>query len=303
MNELEQTAVSNCVASAPPSPEKPLTLEESLRYASALAQALRRMHLDGGVCGALDPDHIVWSPSGAKVEQNGSSALTPYLSPEQLRGEAADMRSDIFAFGAVFYELLAGRRAFPASDPDELRRQILELQPPPIAGIPVEVAALLNRCLEKNPQDRWQRVTYVMLELKLACARARHAQQASEWKDRIAAIGARIAGQDSRFTAYQSAREMAETRLLNAIQTLEDQARQQADLIARAGETLVSVRESVGVLQQATHTNTRAIESVESATVQTDEVLEHVVEAFGAMHRSMVERAEAKVLLVSQNGE
>jgi serine/threonine protein kinase len=95
MNELEAT----------PGLVEPHVLprEDPFRAAINLAEALRRIHREGAVCGSLNPAHIAWDKSGVRLYQNGASGLTPYLSPEQLRGEAADARSDIFAFGAIVY--------------------------------------------------------------------------------------------------------------------------------------------------------------------------------------------------------
>lgn len=147
-----------------------MPLEESLRYATSLAENLRRMHREGKVCGALDAAHIAWDGKDAKLSPNGQPGSAAYVAPEQVRGEAADARSDVFVFGAVLYELLSGRRPFPAENPEQLKRQILEYTPEPLAGIPQGIAALLNSCLEKNRDRRLQRMNSILIELKLAGA-------------------------------------------------------------------------------------------------------------------------------------
>jgi serine/threonine protein kinase len=82
------------------------------------------------------------------------------MAPEQLQSQKTDARSDIFAFGLVFYELLTGRRAFNAENPASLIASILTAQPPPVAtfapGIPPAVEYVLQRALAKDPEDRWQ---------------------------------------------------------------------------------------------------------------------------------------------------
>jgi serine/threonine protein kinase len=101
MDDLEELVTGNRAATGVlPMPEA-LPVDEALRYATSLAQALRRMHREGVVCGCLDPDHIVWNANGVELTPGGAGGLTPYLSPEQVRGEAADARSDVFAFGAI----------------------------------------------------------------------------------------------------------------------------------------------------------------------------------------------------------
>ena len=243
-----------------PSPEEALTPEEPLRYASALAQALRRLHQEGAFCGSLDPGHIVWSKDGVKLEPSDAGGLTPYLSPEQLREEGCDARSDIFAFGAIFYELLSGRRAFPADDPEELKMQILNREPAPIEGIPAEIAALLNRCLEKKPENRWQRVSHILIELKLASALSRRAHQALEWRERFSSLRVQIAGQDERLTGRESARELSESQLRQSIQTLQEQAEQQAALIGQANQTLAETLKSIAMLQHGARAQARDID-------------------------------------------
>ena len=106
MNTLEQPAILEA-----------LPLEEALRRATSLAEVLRQMHRDGVVSGCLDPNHILWDKDDVKLARNGASGMSAYLAPEQVRGEGADARSDIFAFGAIVYELLSGHKAFPAQDP------------------------------------------------------------------------------------------------------------------------------------------------------------------------------------------
>jgi serine/threonine protein kinase len=306
MNDLEELLTSNRVVSEVLSAEEALPVDEALRCATSLAQAVRRMHQEGAVCGCLDPDHIVWNKNGVKLVQNGAGgpapSLTPYLSPEQVRGETADARSDVFAFGAIVYELLSGCKAHPARDPEELKNEILERSPAPLAGVPEEISSLVSRCLEKRREDRWQRMNSVLIELKLANATARQAHSASEWKERVASLRSQIAGQDGRLTAYQSAQESADAELRQSIARLEEKAESQGTEIAGIRQTLAAIQESIAGLQKGAQLHAKAIESIEAATSQTDEVVEHVVEAFGMVHRSMVERGEAKILLVSRNG-
>jgi eukaryotic-like serine/threonine-protein kinase len=83
-----------------------------------------------------------------------------YMAPEQVRGLAADHRSDLFAFGAILYELLSGRRAFSRATAPETMAAILNDDPPDLGAAVVPVAPALarivNRCLEKNPSERFQ---------------------------------------------------------------------------------------------------------------------------------------------------
>jgi len=267
---------------------RPLPLEETLRYAAGLAELLRRMHRDGIVCGRLDPKGLSWDGQTVKLVENGAGANDAYLAPEQIRGEAGDVRSDIFAFGAIVYELLSGRRAFPAQDAEELKSQILESSPPPIEGIPEGVAALLKGCLEKNRDSRWQRMNPVVIELKLANAAARQAESASEWREKVVSLRARVAAHSDRLEAQHEFQDALAAELRQAVQRIE--------------ETQAAIQESIAGLQKSAQLNAKAIEGLQVAAAQTDEVVEHVVEAFGAMHKAMVEHGDAKVLLAARNG-
>ncbi|HEX3745974.1 MAG TPA: protein kinase [Bryobacteraceae bacterium] len=263
-------------------------LEEALRFATSLAETLRQMHREGAVCGRLDLRNIVWDNHSAKLAPGDAGEPAAYLAPEQIRGETADSRSDIFAFGAVLYETIAGRRAFPAHDPEELRAQILNSTPPPIAGIPDGIASLLRGCLEKNRDLRWQRMNPVLIELKLAHAAARQAQSATEWREKVVSLRSHVTDHDQRLAAQQEFQDSLAAEFRQAIQKVEN--------------TQAAIHESISGLQKGTQLQGKAIEGLQVAASQTDEVVEHVVEAFGMMHKSIVEHGDAKVLLGSRNG-
>jgi tetratricopeptide (TPR) repeat protein len=100
-------------------------------------------------------------PTAAADTQPGAIIGTVgYMSPEQVRGEGADHRSDIFSFGCVLYEILAGRKPFSGATPAETLAAILRDQPSELAAagrqVPPRVEAVLRRCLEKNPDQRFQ---------------------------------------------------------------------------------------------------------------------------------------------------
>jgi serine/threonine-protein kinase len=92
-----------------------------------------------------------------------------YMAPEQLAGHEADVRSDLFSFGAVFFEMLTGRRAFEGHSAPAVRAAILGSEPPVASSIhpdvPSPLDALVRRCLAKDPGERWQSATELLHEL------------------------------------------------------------------------------------------------------------------------------------------
>jgi serine/threonine protein kinase len=93
-----------------------------------------------------------------------------YMAPEQLEGNEADVRTDIFAFGEVLYEMASGRKAFSGRSQATLISSIMTADPPPLPtrAPGAEVDHMIRRCLAKDPADRWQSVHDLLLELKWA---------------------------------------------------------------------------------------------------------------------------------------
>jgi serine/threonine protein kinase/tetratricopeptide (TPR) repeat protein len=166
----------------------PLPLDLALRCASQIAVALSEAHRAGVVHRDLKPLNVMITRTGVKVldfglakavsrlpavDGRGSSitreAITgtgvvmgtlPYMAPEQLDGAPVDARTDIFAFGAVLFEMITGKRAFDAPSQSRLIVQILEYHPPDLSVLqptaPASLERLVRRCLEKDPHNRWQ---------------------------------------------------------------------------------------------------------------------------------------------------
>ena len=147
--------------------------EDALRLGIEIGSILNRVHARGMVHGSLSPFTVGISGTGVHIlaapavpDERGA----PYRSPEQVRGDGPDWRSDIFAFGALLYAMACGRRAFPGEG-TELDRAILE--EPPAALMPQAPACaamqgVIAGCLEKDPNARRQRIQNAVIELKLA---------------------------------------------------------------------------------------------------------------------------------------
>jgi serine/threonine protein kinase len=99
-----------------------------------------------------------------------------YMSPEQVEGAEADARSDVFALGCVLYEMFTGHRAFDGRSPAGIMAAILEREPVPVStlqpAIPALIAGIVEKCLAKNPDDRWQNAADLSSALRLASAGA-----------------------------------------------------------------------------------------------------------------------------------
>lgn len=179
-----------------------MTLDEVLKVALAMADALNQAHRAGVVHRGLRPSNIVLSPEGVKLldfglskweEQKPSSAVPAtevrakatmpdvpdgvlqYMAPEQINGtttEAADARSDIFAFGAVLYEMVTGAKAFEGKNRPVLIAAIATLDPDPLSKTqpdsPPALDHIAQRCLEKDPDDRWQTAHDLLVQLRWA---------------------------------------------------------------------------------------------------------------------------------------
>src|ERR1039458_4137984 len=156
--------------------EGKLPVGEALHFAMTLAEALRRIHDSGRVYGALTPSNI--GLTGTSVDlaaaPEHTGRVTPYTAPEVLHGKPADARSDIFAFGAVLFEMLTGRRAFQG-DSESSFAAALTNSAPPSSGSPL-VDRLVASCVAKDPAVRCQRMQRIIMELKLLSVAARRAE-------------------------------------------------------------------------------------------------------------------------------
>ena len=178
--------------------EAPLALKEALRQAVEIAEALETAHGQEIVHRDLKPSNIMIMPDGhAKVTDFGlAKRLTPlhevggqektltasmtktgttvgtlaYMSPEQLRGEEVDTRSDVFSFGVVLYEMITRVHPFKKSRPIDTASSILSENPPPLTDFGNEVAApleaTLSKMLAKQADQRYQRVQDVRNDLQ-----------------------------------------------------------------------------------------------------------------------------------------
>jgi eukaryotic-like serine/threonine-protein kinase len=179
----------------------PLPSEQVLKYGIEIAEGLEKAHRSGIIHRDLKPGNVMLTKSGAKLMDFGlakastaapisgltATFATPeashpltaagmmvgtfqYMAPEQVEGQEADSRSDIFALGAVLYEMATGKRAFAGKSHASIVASILASDPQPISAVqpmsPPALDRVVQGCLAKDPEERWQTAHDVKLQLQ-----------------------------------------------------------------------------------------------------------------------------------------
>jgi serine/threonine protein kinase/Tfp pilus assembly protein PilF len=163
-----------------------LTTDEKVEISADIAEGIKAAHQKGIVHRDIKSRNImVDSSNGVKImdfglaqlegsdqpkSSNTTAGTTAYMSPEQLRGEEADARSDIWSYGVVLYELFTGKLPFQGMHEAAIMYSITEEDPLPIdsesSEIPEYIRQIINRCLQKNPEERYQALSGVLNDIK-----------------------------------------------------------------------------------------------------------------------------------------
>jgi Tol biopolymer transport system component len=172
-----------------------LPIDEALKVGLEIIDALDKAHRQNIVHRDLKPANIMLTKGGTKLldfglakwaaGQPGSHAAQEtrldvtakgtmigtmqYMSPEQVEGREADSRTDLFGFGAVFYEMVTGKKAFEGKTQASLIGAIMKAEPRPVSHLaqmtPPVLDHVVSRCLEKDPEERWQTAHDLMIQL------------------------------------------------------------------------------------------------------------------------------------------
>jgi predicted ATPase len=164
-----------------------IPLQEVIRIAAQIADGMAKAHVAGVVHRDLKPENLMVSRDGlvkildfglaklvspntnpvldvetvgpSQTEPGAVLGTVPYMSPEQANGQALDFRSDQFSFGSLLYEMVTGKRAFPQRGAAQILAAILRDQPEAAAllnpQVPAPLCWVIDRCLKKNPKDRY----------------------------------------------------------------------------------------------------------------------------------------------------
>jgi serine/threonine protein kinase len=171
-----------------------LPVRKAIDYGAQIAEGLAAAHERGIVHRDLKPENLFVTKDGrvkildfgvAKLRSTGDFALADdetmeqdtspgtvigtvgYMSPEQVRGQAVDGRSDIFSLGTVLYEMLCGDHPFRSTSPADTMSAILREEPPELSGVPPGLDRVVRHCLEKAPEQRFQSARDLAFDLEM----------------------------------------------------------------------------------------------------------------------------------------
>ncbi|MCH7548697.1 MAG: serine/threonine protein kinase, partial [Candidatus Krumholzibacteriota bacterium] len=177
-----------------------IDLHDALRYVIQIANGLKQSHEQGIIHRDIKSANIMINRAGQAVimdfglarqtgtirtdERLSSGGTSAYMSPEQARGEGVDERTDIWSIGIVLYETLAGQLPFRGDYEQAVIYSILNETPKPVRDlrpdVPDDVLAIVERCLEKDPDDRHQKLEDLITDLRTALDRATGGRRVGE---------------------------------------------------------------------------------------------------------------------------
>ena len=311
----------------------PIPAAQALRHAVNIAAALRSLHESGRICGVLDPSRITLE-AGQAIIQTAEADCAAYTAPERLAGARPNVRTDVYAFGALVYHMLTGRNPFPSDSTAGAPNADSDCRPaplePPVAGDLAELETVIFRCLEKNPDRRWQSMRLICIELRLLSTAAIRLQPAATpavdgIRDEVSRMEARIATSEQAVLDlreaitenkeyFRTAFEFVEDRLRTqavALDRLQTSARQTDDVLERVAGSIAACNRAIAEVRQSSEGPAEAvaaaiekvesrlkmqaesIETLQAVAGQTDSLLERVVESIDSLQSFVLERTGA----------
>jgi serine/threonine protein kinase len=275
-----------------------MEMNEFLKIAVPLADALAAGHAKGVIHRDLKPSNVMITDAGrVKVLDYGvalvmhESNLTDadmtvgtaaYMSPEQISGGEIDGRSDMFALGIIFYELLSGMRPFRGDHPAAIMYSIVNEEAPRVPGQPESVADVVHRCLEKARGDRFASADELLQALQeLATTPATHAEsvQSGSPSPEIRA-------------AYDRGDFQEAYRVLHAVQEQRNLSAEELEMLAASMLWISKIKEGVQTREKAYTAYSRSGRNIAAARVALDLVADYIEKGSSTVARGWLRRAE-----------
>ncbi len=288
-----------------------MSAAEAVRNAMMLAECLRQLHDENCAHGAVSSASVI--VNGPAIELAPSEAfwgpITPYTAPELLDGKQPDASSDIFSFGAVFYEMLTGRRAFQGANPKELAAALKQGWPDKSGNTIAD--RFSAHCMTVDPEKRW-RLRKIQIELKRIYAAVRTGEEATQHtgiEDLEARMLARLEKREHSpapvpvrslaahsGVAFDGIGELLAARLerleeiVKASQERSEETRRKVEAqLVDLKELRKAVAEDVDNFERTLAAQTTELASTRTAMAQTDGLVERVVEAIEQLQTAVLE--------------
>ena len=274
----------------------PLPADEALRHILKLAITLRSAHQEGRVFGVVDPSCIALDENGAVIETS-EAGISSFAAPEVLAGGQPDIRSDVFVFGAIAYQLLTGRLPFP----DDATEAPAPLSADELPGL----SRVILRCLERDPDQRWQNLRSVCVEVRLlSVAASRLGQVVKNRQSLMSELREQVRRLEQVVDSHVDSAERNQTEMRDSLSETRDYLRTAFDFaeghLRTQALTIETLQQKIAhadeLASRVNHMEVRLSKQAESITsaqmiaAETDELVERIVESIDSLQSFILNR-------------